>query len=72
VRKVATLFRVPESTLRDRILGIVSTGYAVQLGRRSRDKPLTMKWMRGFFKRWPVLKVVKPKSLEHARAKMAS
>jgi len=115
VRKAAKLFRVPESTLRDRTLGLVSintlsaggpplfehfeeaklvqhiktmagyghgytrqecvdiaTDYAVQLGRRSRDKPLTMKWMRGLLKRWPELKVVKPKGLEHARAKMAS
>lgn len=36
------------------------------------DKPFTMKWMRGFLKRWPELKVLKPRGLEHARAKIAS
>ncbi|XP_060572653.1 uncharacterized protein LOC132730691 isoform X2 [Ruditapes philippinarum] len=115
VRKAAKLYGVPESTLRDRTLGLVhidtlsaggqplfdeyeeanlvnhfktmagyghgytrqecvdiATDYAVQLGRRTQDRPLTMKWMRGFLKRWPELKVVKPKGLEHARAKMAS
>ncbi|XP_060564988.1 uncharacterized protein LOC132724184 [Ruditapes philippinarum] len=115
VRKASKLYGVPESTLRDRTLGLVhidtlsaggqplfdeyeeanlvshfktmagyghgytrqecvdiATDYAVQLGRRTQDRPLTMKWMRGFLKRWPELKVVKPKGLEHARAKMAS
>lgn len=104
VRKASKLYGVPESTLRDRTLGLVhidtlsaggqplfdeyeeanlvshfktmagyghgytrqecvdiATDYAVQLGRRTQDRPLTMKWMRGFLKRWPELKVVKPK-----------
>lgn len=36
------------------------------------DKPFTMKWMRRFLKRWPELKVLKPRGLEYARAKMGS
>lgn len=50
----------------------IASEYAVHLGKRTMDKPFTMKWMRGFLKRWPELKVLKPRGLEHARAKMAS
>uniref|UniRef100_A0A8W8JBF7 HTH psq-type domain-containing protein n=1 Tax=Magallana gigas TaxID=29159 RepID=A0A8W8JBF7_MAGGI len=50
----------------------IAPEYAVHLGKRTMDKPFTMKWMRGFLKRWPELKVLKPRGLEHARAKMAS
>ncbi|XP_053388230.1 uncharacterized protein LOC128551405 [Mercenaria mercenaria] len=50
----------------------IASDFAVQLGKRRKDKPLTMKWMRGFLKRWPELKVLKPKGLEFSRAKMAS
>ena len=45
---------------------------AVQLGKRSKEKPLTFKWIYGFLKRWPDLRVLKPRGLEYARAKMAS
>ena len=31
-----------------------------------------MKWMRSFLSRWPEIRVPKPRSLEHVRAKMAS
>jgi hypothetical protein len=50
----------------------IASDYAIQIGKRSKDKPLTIKWFRGFIKRWPELKVIKPQNLEHARAKMAS
>ena len=50
----------------------VATEYAIQLGKRSRDKPLSMRWMEGFLTRWPEMRVVKPRPLEHVRAKMAS
>lgn len=50
----------------------IASDYAVHLGKRTMDKPFTMKWMRGFLKRWPELKVLKPRGLEHVRAKMAS
>ena len=115
VRRAAILHRVPETTLRDRVLGNVhpdtvaagkpplfseyeevklvehfktmasfgygysrqecvniASDYAVVLGKRSKDSPLTMKWMRGFLSRWPEIRVLKPRSLEHVRAKMAS
>ncbi|XP_056017340.1 uncharacterized protein LOC130053792 [Ostrea edulis] len=50
----------------------IASDYAVHLGKRTMDKPFTMKWMRGFLKRWPKLKVLKPRGLEHVRAKMTS
>ena len=115
VRRASIIYKVPETTLRDRFLGNVhpdttaagksplftnfeeaklvdhfktmasfgygysrqecvdiASDYAVVLGKRSKDTPLTMKWMRGFLSRWPEIRVLKPRSLEHVRAKMAS
>ncbi|XP_062605062.1 uncharacterized protein LOC134266873 [Saccostrea cucullata] len=115
VRKASKIFRVPDTTLRDRVLlkvdpetavfgktpvldnleeanlvnhfktmaafgyGFtrqecinIATDYAIFVGKRTPDKPFSMKWMRGFLKRWPELKVLKPRGLEHVRAKMAS
>ena len=46
--------------------------YTVTLGKRTVEKPLTLNWFHGFMKRWPVLRVVKPKSLEVSRAKSTS
>jgi hypothetical protein len=48
----------------------IATDYAIQLGRRSKDHPLSMKWIRGLLKRWPSLKCLVPRGLEHVRAKM--
>lgn len=50
----------------------IASEYAVHLGKRTMDKPFTMNWVRGFLKRWPELKVLKPRGLEHAQAKMVS
>jgi hypothetical protein len=50
----------------------VASEFAVQLGKRTKDKPLSMKWMKGFLKRWPEMRVTKPRALEFVRAKMAS
>ena len=115
VLKASRVYRVPETTLRDRVLlkidpdtcvmgkvpmfdqfqeakivehfkNMAALGYgytqqecvdaasmyAVQLGIRTKDKPLTMSWMRGFMKRWPEIRLTKPRGLEYARAKMAS
>ncbi|XP_061186996.1 uncharacterized protein LOC133195149 [Saccostrea echinata] len=115
VRKASKIFRVPDTTLRDRVLLKVdpetavfgktpvldnleeanlvnhfktmasfgygytrqeciniATDYAIFVGKRTPDKPFSMKWMRCFLKRWPELKVLKPRGLEHVRAKMAS
>ena len=94
VLKASKIFRVPENTLRDRVLGKidpenvvtgktplftlieeakimnhfkkmsllgygytqqecvdVASQYAVQLGKRTPDKPLSMKWIKGFLSR---------------------
>ncbi|KAH3733420.1 hypothetical protein DPMN_039847 [Dreissena polymorpha] len=50
----------------------VASEFAVQLGKRTKDKPLSMKWIKGFFKKWPEMRVTKPRALGFARAKMAS
>ena len=114
VLKAARTYGVPETTLRDRVMGRVdpetgmgsvplfsqleevqivnhvrtmadfgygytrqecvdlATDFAVQLGKRESDKPLSMKWMKGFLSRWPEIRVLKPRGLEHVRAKMTS
>lgn len=48
------------------------TDYAIQLGLRDMEHPLTEKWLYTFLSRWPELKVKKPRSLEVARAKSAT
>ena len=111
VKRAATLFSVPLTTLRDRVdaridpknfsnggspvfskyeeeqLGkhlekmasfgyglsrsqtiSLASEYAVSVGRRSSEKPLTKHWLYGFLSRWPNFKVVKPSSLSHYRA----
>ncbi|KAH3720111.1 hypothetical protein DPMN_063004 [Dreissena polymorpha] len=50
----------------------IRTDFAIELGIRQKHQPLTLKWFRGFIKRWPVLKVKKPRALELARAKCTS
>lgn len=50
----------------------IATDYAVQLGIRDRQHPFTLKWFRGFVSRWPEIRILKPRSLEIARAKCAS
>ena len=51
----------------------MATDYCIMLNIKSgTDKPLSLKWFRGFIKRWPELKVVKPRSLEYQRAKSAN
>ena len=46
-----------------------ASDYAVKLGKRQSDKPLTLNWYRRFIKKWPELRVLKPRSLEVQRAK---
>ncbi|KAH3774211.1 hypothetical protein DPMN_175586 [Dreissena polymorpha] len=50
----------------------IASEFAVQLGKRTKDKPLSMKWMKGFLKRWPEMRVTKPRALEFVRAKLAN
>ncbi|KAH3856609.1 hypothetical protein DPMN_099201 [Dreissena polymorpha] len=45
-----------------------ATNYAVFLGKRPNDKPLSVKWFKGFQQRWPELRVVRPRALSNYRA----
>jgi hypothetical protein len=56
---------------RTEVVDIAST-YAVSLGKRDASHPLTLMWFGNFMKRWPDLKVKKPRSLELCRAKATS
>ena len=115
IKRAARLHSVPETTLRQRVIGAVSidtvksgpsplfsceqearlvdhvilmakvgygytrpdlcnlaTAYAVDLGLREKDQPLSLQWYRNFITRWPNLVVKKPRTLAIARAKAAS
>ncbi len=50
----------------------LASDFSIQLGKRSKENPLSLKWITGFLQRWPELRVLKPRSLDHARARMAS
>ena len=50
----------------------MASDYAVILGKRTKTDPLTLRWFDGFISRWPELRVLKPRGLEHLRAKAAS
>lgn len=51
----------------------MASDYAIQLRKRTKQqKPLTLKWFRGFMKRWPDLKVVMSRALEYQRAKSSN
>ena len=49
----------------------VASQYAVQLGQRTADNPLSMKWIKGFLSRWPEMKVTKPRAFDYYEAKSA-
>jgi len=49
-----------------------ATDYAIHLGKRTPDKPLSVKWFKGFKRRWPEMRVVKPRSLAQCRARCTS
>ena len=115
VYKASKVYRVPEQTLRDRVIGRINidtvttgripvlslpeeeklashlqvmakygygyirqevcdiaTDYAIQLGKRTKENPFTLNWFNKFIKRWPQLRVLKPRGLEKVRAKSAS
>ena len=50
----------------------IAHDYAMQVGKRSKNNPVTIRWVDGFLGRWPELHVLKPRSLEQIRAKMTS
>ncbi|XP_045197427.2 uncharacterized protein LOC123552106 [Mercenaria mercenaria] len=49
----------------------LASDYAVQLGKRPKDKPLSTKWLKGLRERWPEIKRFTLRALEHVTAKMA-
>ena len=50
----------------------LATEYAIRLGKRTVKQPLTLQWFRKFQRRWPEIRVLKPRALEQCRAKAAS
>ena len=50
----------------------MASQYAVAVGKRDQDHPFSLMWLHNFMKRWPELRVRKPRSLELARAKATS
>lgn len=50
----------------------IGTKFTENLGKREHTDPLTLRWCAGFVSKWPELRVLKPRSLEHLRAKAAS
>jgi hypothetical protein len=50
----------------------LTTDYGIQLGKRTKENPFTLNWFVKFIKRWPELRVLKPRALEVQRAKCTS
>ena len=50
----------------------IATDYAIQLGKQTKENPFTLNWFNKVIKRWPQLRVLKPRGLEKVRAKSAS
>ena len=41
----------------------MTSEFVFKLGKCAKDKPLTMKWLKGYLGRWPEMKVIKPRVL---------
>ncbi|OWF45553.1 Jerky protein homolog-like [Mizuhopecten yessoensis] len=50
----------------------LATEYAVSLGLRQEENPLSLQWLRSFISRWPNWAVKKPRTLSMARTKATS
>ena len=50
----------------------LASDYAINMGLRDKEHPLSDRWLYNFLQRWPDLKLKKPRSLEVARAKCAT
>ena len=50
----------------------IASDYAFPLQKKTKDSPFTIRWFRGFIKRWPELRVLKSQGLEITRAKCVS
>ncbi|XP_041361965.1 tigger transposable element-derived protein 1-like [Gigantopelta aegis] len=87
IKKAAAVFSVPYSTLHDSVSGkiqlectrsgpetlLLITGRGADFSPKGKeDKKLSLQWFYSFMKRWPELKVQKPRSLEIMRAKATS
>lgn len=46
----------------------IATEYAIELGKRTVEKPLTLNLFKGFKCRWQEIRIVKPRKLETKRA----
>ena len=47
----------------------MAISYAISIGKKDKDHPLTLKWSHGFMSRWPELRVLKARGLEMQPAK---
>ena len=50
----------------------IASDMAIQLGKRAKGNPLSLKWFLGVIKRWSELRVLKPRGLEYTRSRMTS
>lgn len=71
VDHIKEIARVGYAYTRAEVVNVASE-YAVCLGSRSSEKPLTLKWFYGFLGRWPELKVRRPKTISELRARATS
>ena len=46
----------------------IATDFAIQVGKRSKNQPLTEKWFRGYVKRWPDVRVIRERAVGGVRA----
>ena len=50
----------------------LASDFAVHVRKRTVNNPFTLNWFNRFIKRWPELRVIKPRGLEQCRAHSAS
>lgn len=70
-RHIETMAEVGYGYSRQETINLASD-FAISLGLRDKDHPLTDRWLYNFLDRWPNLKATKPRSLDIARAKNAT
>ncbi|XP_060602824.1 uncharacterized protein LOC132755901 [Ruditapes philippinarum] len=67
-RHIKTMAEVGYGYSRQETINLASD-FAVSLGLRDRNHPLTDRWLYQFIRRWPELNIKKPRSLDMARAR---
>jgi hypothetical protein len=70
-RHIQTMAEVGYGYSRQETINLASD-FAVSLGLRDRNHPLTDRWLYQFIRRWPELNIKKPRSLDMARARSAT